>query len=68
MLFLLSLINEIVPLIVGHKLDSVKEDITGLQLSGGKKKSKKKKASEWSIQWVLTSFLRDSLTTAPVNK
>lgn len=66
MLFLLSLINEIVPLIVGHKLDSVKEDITGLQLSGGGKK--KKKASEWSIQWVLTSFLRDSLTTAPVNK
>lgn len=44
MLFLLSLINEIVPLIVGHKLDSVKEDITGLQLSGG---GKKKKKSKW---------------------
>lgn len=28
MLFLLSLINEIVPLRVGHKLDSVKEDIS----------------------------------------
>lgn len=64
MLFLLSLINEIVPLIVGHKLDSVKEDITGLQHLG----EKKKKASEWSIQWVLTSFLWDSLTTAPGNK
>lgn len=53
MLFLLSLINEIVPLIVGHKLDSVKEDITGLQLLG--EKTEKAKARKCKAQWALTS-------------
>ena len=52
-MFLLSLINELVPLIVGHKLDSVKEDITDLQLLEEKKE--KAKANKRKAQRALTS-------------
>lgn len=47
-LFLFSLINKIVSLIVCYKLDSVKEDTAGLQLLGEKKE--KAKASKCKAQ------------------
>lgn len=66
LLFLLSLINEVVPLMAGHKLDSVKEDIRGLQLFWGKEI--KSKSEQERDTMGIDQLYWDFVILAPGNK